>query len=64
MRLDSDSRSTLSRHLARALAHHEVGRPTHARLHGVALIRDLLALGVVNHDDLARAAKLWGESNA
>jgi hypothetical protein len=58
MRLDSDTRATLNRHLARALAHHEVGRPTHAKLHGIALVRDLIKLGIVCEADLVRAASM------
>jgi hypothetical protein len=58
--MNTDTRSILSRHLARALAHHDVRRPTHAKLHGVALIRDLLQLGIVSGPDLVRAASLAG----
>jgi hypothetical protein len=58
--LDTDTRSTLSRHLARALAHHDVRRPTHAKLHAIALVRDLLQLGILTGPDLVRAASLAG----
>ena len=58
MNIESDARSSLNRHLSLALAHHNIGRPTHARLHGVALVCALLRHGVMTKADLDRAVRL------
>lgn len=62
MTIDSTARSALNRHLSLALAHANIGRPTHAKLHGVALVCALLRHGVVSESDLDRAVRIVNDA--